>query len=495
MPASITKGTNVLAYLYDGDHRRVREERTGANAGRTIHVLHGDAAFFEQETTASGTQKYRHFISTPEGVAEVVEKTASTTSVKVMHRDHLGSTVAITDEASTDLMGFDAWRQRRSAADTGAPAATFKSDRGFTGHEHLDEVGLIHMNGRLYDPTLGRFFSADPIVQAPYNLQSYNRYSYVLNNPLSLTDPSGFSWWTRWRRPIFAIAAAAFIGGFNFTSFFSEGAMSWTAGANGLPGAIAGGFAAGGINGGNLDSAISGAFSAMLFSGAGDLGSAWGLSEGSLQKASLHAIAGCASASISGGSCGRGAASAGFAQVVGPVFQTNSFVGNLVTRSIVGAAASRIAGGRAQEGAVIAAFAYLFNECGHTHMCGSSSTKVEIQGNIAAGQVGELTAPNSIHLSISIYDGYSGVTVLDGQPRGPGWFCLVCLNSQSATVPLAGIVWGPFELAAPTGMSERAFANALITNAARYMNFLVPYSAPSIPDRAMGTWQYNSNSL
>ncbi len=47
------------------------------------------------------------------------------------------------------------------------------------------------MNGRVYDPDLGRFLSADSIVQFPNNSQSYNRYSYVLNNPLSYTDPSG----------------------------------------------------------------------------------------------------------------------------------------------------------------------------------------------------------------------------------------------------------------------------------------------------------------
>jgi hypothetical protein len=47
-------------------------------------------------------------------------------------------------------------------------------------------------SGRVYDPELGRFMSADPFVQAPYNSQSYNRYSYVFNNPLSFTDPSGY---------------------------------------------------------------------------------------------------------------------------------------------------------------------------------------------------------------------------------------------------------------------------------------------------------------
>lgn len=56
----------------------------------------------------------------------------------------------------------------------------------------IDQVGLVHMNGRIYDPEIGRFLSADPHVQEPGNLQSWNRYSYVINNPLSLTDPSGF---------------------------------------------------------------------------------------------------------------------------------------------------------------------------------------------------------------------------------------------------------------------------------------------------------------
>ena len=63
---------------------------------------------------------------------------------------------------------------------------------GFTGHEMLDDFGLIHMSGRVYDPQIGRFLSADPLVQAPDNSQSYNRYSYVWNNPLSMVDPSGY---------------------------------------------------------------------------------------------------------------------------------------------------------------------------------------------------------------------------------------------------------------------------------------------------------------
>ena len=56
----------------------------------------------------------------------------------------------------------------------------------------MTSVDLVHRGGRVYDPTMGRFLSADPFVEAPLSAQSYNRYSYGCNNPLSFTDPSGF---------------------------------------------------------------------------------------------------------------------------------------------------------------------------------------------------------------------------------------------------------------------------------------------------------------
>ena len=67
------------------------------------------------------------------------------------------------------------------------------STRGFTGHEHLDDVELIHMNGRAFDYNLGRFLSVDPFIVFPKNSQSINAYSYLMNNPLSGTDPSGYT--------------------------------------------------------------------------------------------------------------------------------------------------------------------------------------------------------------------------------------------------------------------------------------------------------------
>ena len=63
--------------------------------------------------------------------------------------------------------------------------------RGFTGHENIGRTELVHMDGRVYDSSIGRFLSPDNYVQLPENSQSYNRYSSCINNPLKYTDPTG----------------------------------------------------------------------------------------------------------------------------------------------------------------------------------------------------------------------------------------------------------------------------------------------------------------
>mgnify|MGYP006151714621 CR=1 FL=1 len=71
--------------------------------------------------------------------------------------------------------------------------------KGYTGHEMVNDFEVIHMGGRTYNPVLGRFMQADPFIQQASNLQSFNRYAYVFNNPMSYTDPSGYSAWTKFK--------------------------------------------------------------------------------------------------------------------------------------------------------------------------------------------------------------------------------------------------------------------------------------------------------
>jgi len=121
----------------------------------------------------------------------------STTTAQYLylHRDYLGSILGITDKNGTfkEKRHFDAWGNIVKLTDGNNVALTkfIVLDRGYTGHEHLQGVNLIHMNGRLYDSMLHRFLMPDNFVQDPYNTQNYNRYAYVMHNPLMYVDFSG----------------------------------------------------------------------------------------------------------------------------------------------------------------------------------------------------------------------------------------------------------------------------------------------------------------
>ena len=182
-------------------------------------------------------------------------------------RDPLGSVLGLTTADGTFVYKatFDAWGL---CTDTwSAPTFNYYFRRGFTGHEMLSEFDLINMNGRLYDPHLGRFLSPDNFVQLPDNSQSFNRYSYCLNNPLKYVDPDGEFWW---------IVAAAFIGGGTNLLMkisngqihsFGEGLLAFGIGATaGMVGAVTGGIAFTAA-GGSLAIAGSGGFVAGAIGG------------------------------------------------------------------------------------------------------------------------------------------------------------------------------------------------------------------------------------
>jgi RHS repeat-associated protein len=146
-----------------------------------------------------------YYISGGDGLAAVYVKNAGQDDkIYYPFTDHLGSIVKLADGNGTEVFkaSYDAWGNQTVTNNT------FKFHRGYTGHEHLPEFNLINMNGRMYDPVLGRFLSPDPFVQAPDFSQSFNRYSYCLNNPMRYTDPSGEVWWL-----IPVIVAAVFATG------------------------------------------------------------------------------------------------------------------------------------------------------------------------------------------------------------------------------------------------------------------------------------------
>ena len=203
-----------------------------------------------------------------------------------LHRDQLGSIVAITDLNGklVEARHFDAWGKVLSITDgNGNKLENLLLDRGYTGHEHLTSVGLIHMNGRLYDPALHRFLMPDNYIQDPFNTQNFNRYGYCLNNPLVYVDQDG-----EW---IFLVAAVigAYIGGaqangtYNPFKWNYSNANTWIGMAGGAViggvsagvGSAVGGTIAGGTTlvssmvGGAVGGAISGGGFAVLPGGNG----------------------------------------------------------------------------------------------------------------------------------------------------------------------------------------------------------------------------------
>ena len=123
------------------------------------------------------------------------------TSINYLLADHLGSVLNITDSSGSSLIGlsFDAYGDRRGSNWTGDPSSgeldtiNGVTRRGFTEHEMLDSVGLVQMNGRVYNPVTGRFVSADPYIDGLLSSQGWNRYSYIGNQTMAGFDPSGFN--------------------------------------------------------------------------------------------------------------------------------------------------------------------------------------------------------------------------------------------------------------------------------------------------------------
>ncbi|WP_373728873.1 RHS repeat domain-containing protein [Bacteroides heparinolyticus] len=106
--------------------------------------------------------------------------------------DHQGNLTATICGSTVERLGYDVWGRRRNPVGFGYGNVSHTFDRGYTLHEHYDDFGLINMNGRLYDPVLGRMLSPDIAIRDGHNAQAYNRYSYCFNNPLRFTDPSGY---------------------------------------------------------------------------------------------------------------------------------------------------------------------------------------------------------------------------------------------------------------------------------------------------------------
>lgn len=400
MVASMTRGTGTESFLYDANHERAKEVN---NEGTTYYLsprydtgIHFEKTYFAVNGAPTGVVEYEHYLYAG-GMMFGIYKTHSdgTTSLRYLHTDNQNSVTAITDEAGNvaERLAYDPFGKRRFATGADDPNNSIvgvTTRHGYTSHEMLDEVGVTNMNGRMYDPLLGRFVSADSNIQSPYSTQSYNRYAYVLNNPLSLTDPSGYLFdglfdvpfidnaWNNHIKPVVPVVAAIVVAVYApqisaYIGWSSPAAATGAAAAYGpaivntglsatlgiSSGAVAsgmlGGAMAGAIMGGDLRSAVIGGIAGGAFGWAGDIGQANGLY--GTEHFAAHAAAGCLQGELGGGGCGRGAIS-GMAGLEGGQY---GFIG----ATVAGGTVSVIGGGKFGNGAITGAFGYLFNDCNH----------------------------------------------------------------------------------------------------------------------------------
>jgi RHS repeat-associated protein len=190
LPLSVSQTSGSESYSYDADGERVKLVR----GSTTTVYLEG----LWEEPVGGAPKLYYSFNG-----QLVVLYTYSPSAFTYLHADHLGSVSVATDSnhALVSQQEYDPWGQVRSGGIS-------QTNVNYTG-QRLDGTGLLYYHARLYDPGLGRFVSADSIVPGadalaigsggtgggPANPQSLNRYSYVQNNPLRYTDPSGHCLW------------------------------------------------------------------------------------------------------------------------------------------------------------------------------------------------------------------------------------------------------------------------------------------------------------
>ena len=366
-PTSIAKGGHTTAFAYAPDRSRFRRIDSNAQGDTTTLYLGG----VEKITHPNKTTEIKRYIG---GVVIETEGPAigscPADATRYVLRDHLGSVDVLTDAVGNEVksLSFDPWGRGRDPDDWSAltdmevmTVDRCDTRRGFTNHEMLDAVGVVHMNGRIYDPTLARFLQADPFVQFPTNLQSHNRYSYVMNNPLAYTDPSGHI--------AFSLAATVFLA----KTSLDIGLVTAIATLS------AAGFADALVQGASFGQALQAGFlsgiSAAAFSGIGGyLGSnfsgtfAAGLSPGGFAlKVLFHGTVGGITSVLGGGRFGHGFASGGVT-ALGTSLNNSRHIGRLgfsplrvAIGSAIGGTASRLTGGKFANGAVTGAFSQAFN--------------------------------------------------------------------------------------------------------------------------------------
>ncbi|WP_407484003.1 RHS repeat-associated core domain-containing protein [Elizabethkingia meningoseptica] len=331
-----------------GNNGTIEDFATSGWEGTFTKYYSEDGSFEVVRNNTTGEEKHILYIGgTPyeSNVVYLKDFTQSSGSYKFLHKDYLGSILAISDEEGNLVQEtlFDAWGNL-------AAGSISLLGRGYTSHEHFEDISIIHMNGRLYDPLLRRFLNADENIQDPYNTQVYNKYAYVINNPLIYNDPSGEAFGVDDILIAVAIAIFASIA----TDYYFNRPISF-------------------------ENMISSAFMAVasagmsygigdIFKATGSIATALGKTGTEIARALAHGITGGFMSVINGGSFASGFLSGSFASVGGHFvnkYLGGSFGAQAASGIILGGLGSVLVGGNFWMGAAQGLIVTVFNHLKH----------------------------------------------------------------------------------------------------------------------------------
>lgn len=356
----VLSGSNVMSLCYGPDKSRIK-----ANCNGVVKYYIG--SLYEEKVNANKSRERTSYIfALGDNPIAMAVQNGRETDLYYFCRDLLGSTVCISDYrlAIIQVLDYDAWGRRRDPMTLAYNVWDVKDDHGFTGHEHIDMFDMVNMDGRIYDPVVGRFLSPDPFVQSPGFTQSLNRYAYCLNNPLSLVDPSGYSWLSRNWKSLVASAVGIVVSSVTLGTGTSVGIAIAAGATGGAAGALTGAL----LNGANLGQIAKATF----------WGGFWGAASGCLNNISAdrdiiacifkHAFTQGAIEGVQGGNVLHGVFAGAVSGLSGNYINKKTAMTKtykLLASSLISGTMDEIGGGKFANGAVTGAFTFLFNDYMH----------------------------------------------------------------------------------------------------------------------------------
>ena len=362
----IGNGANIMELIYGPDKSRRKITRSGNGSTETKFYV---GVLYEQ-SSGSVLVKTCYIFAGDKAVA-IYETKGNTTNMLYLHHDHLGSITAYSDNSGAKVqeLCYDAWGRRRDPSTwecyNYAADAEATNPWGFTGHEHIDIFDMVNMDGRMYDPMTGRFLSPDPFMQAPDHTQGLNRYAYCLNNPLSLTDPTGYNWWSDNWKSLLATAVGITVAALTAGTASSASAAIIAGAAGGAAGALTGAV----LNGANIDQVAKATLTGAFWGGVSGFFNFASADELLLAKIYKHTFSQGWLEGIQGGNMFHGmmmgAVSGVGGHYIDKYHDTLGKVGEITTSAVLGGTIDELGGGKFANGAITSAYSVMFNDMMH----------------------------------------------------------------------------------------------------------------------------------